>query len=137
MHEDRPTKLKVSIGGFMGPSFSIQLQENGMVVYEAYGGGHILEDRVEIRPTGSEWAGFLEEINRLGVWKWRREYSLQVCDGTQWKLEVEHAGRNIEVFGSNCYPSADGSPNCSPTPTECFEQFCVAVSKLAGGRPFR
>jgi hypothetical protein len=36
-----------------------------------------------------------------------------------------------------CYPKMDGSPSSSPTPTECFEQFCVAVSKLADDREFR
>jgi len=131
-----PTGLNVSIGGFMGPSFSIQLQANSVVVCEAYGGAHILEDRDELIPSNEDWSMFWSEFERLGIWNWRRKYSTRVCVGTQWELEIEHAGRKVKVHGSNCYPESDARPNGDSTPAECFRQFCAAVGRLAGGREF-
>jgi hypothetical protein len=138
MHEDHPTKLSVSIGSWGGFSRDVTLAEDGTVVYEKHGVAHLLEERHEVRPSKRAWSRFLGELDRLGVWDWRRDYfDPDVCDGTQWEVEIRHGEHVIKTFGSNCYPSADGSPSRNPTPTECFDQFCQAVSKLSGGRKFK
>ena len=137
MNVNHPTKLELSIGG-MGDHTSVVLKEEGTILYERLGPGFVPQDCAEVRPTDEEWSAFWSELERLGVWNWRRDYfNSNVCDGTQWGVKVNHAGRNIKVSGSNSYPKADGKPNRSTSPTECFNMFSAAVSRLAGGREFR
>lgn len=91
------------------------------------------QEVVEVKPRPEDWQEFWQTLDRLKVWDWDgREYETPgVRDGTHWSLEAVHAGRIVGTDGDNGYPDSD-----SPEPSERFSRFCVAVSELAGGRPF-
>jgi hypothetical protein len=131
-----PTRLKLSIGG-MGSETSGTLMADGGVLYERLEDGFVPTEHATVQPTNSQWHAFWSELGRLGVWDWRRTYfAWGIDDGTQWKVQIDRAGRSIAVSGSNQYPMADGKPNRRFERTDCFRAFCVAVSRLVGGRSF-
>ncbi len=54
---------------------------------------------------------FFAALADLHIGEWRRSYSTKrfgymVCDGTQWKLEVEYNNghKPVRFFGDNSYP---------------------------------
>ena len=50
---------------------------------------------------------FFEEMKGLHIGEWRRSYyDSDVCDGTQWKLEIYFSNNHklVKFYGSNAYP---------------------------------
>jgi hypothetical protein len=54
---DCATVLDAFVGGYMGTSFRIKLEDNHLV-YERLGYGYQPQERREVRPTSEEWAAF-------------------------------------------------------------------------------
>jgi len=118
-----PHQLQVFIGGFMGPSYGIRW-ENGACFYDRFGDGYVLAETVQLHPADQDWAEFWTRVERLGVWSWKQKYvQRDVCDGTNWSLELKRGSAFLSAAGSNAYP-------------EGLESFCQAVAALAGGRKF-
>lgn len=56
----------------------------------------------------------------LNLLNWKSKYiETDICDGTQWSVEVVRSGRNIRKYGDNKFP--DG-----------WDDFCKTVSRLSG-----
>ena len=99
-----PKRLRISIGGYFGPCYSVTLEEGRLIyTYSARGpsGGEPkpewpLEPKLrellglsplpgpdEIQPSAKQWQAFRTALNRLNVWSWQAKYSdPAVCDGT-------------------------------------------------------
>ena len=78
-------------------------------------------------PAGAEWDGFRRVAERLGVWRWREDYTRHdVYDGTHWRLELEVDGRAVRSGGGNGYPP-DGD---GPAASEDFQRLREAVDAL-------
>lgn len=63
----------------------------------------------EIEPWDK--AEFLESLEYLHIGEWRRhyntsEYGYNVCDGTQWHLEIYFSNdhKPVKIYGDNAYP---------------------------------
>lgn len=58
----------------------------------------------EIEPMDKEY--FLNSIEELHIGEWRRRYDSDVCDGTQWELEIyfSNGRRPVMFYGNNAYP---------------------------------
>ena len=70
--ESDPQRFHVRIGGFMGRTYEVQLQD-GSLRYTTFGRGHNSEP-VEVRPTMEQWGESGRELDAIGVWRWRAEY---------------------------------------------------------------
>lgn len=115
--------LRAFIGGYMGSSYGVQ-SDNGGLVYERFESGYTLAETVAIHPSPDDWDDFWKRLESLGVWSWEKEYvQHDVCDGTNWSLELKRRGASFSAAGSNAFP-------------EHFDSFCNAVANLAGGRSF-
>lgn len=133
--DDIPKKLRASIGGFPGPSFSVELQGRVLIYTESRGSKGTR--RVEVTPSAQQWREFRHELDALNVWRWRENYpNASAMDGTQWSLEVEYAEQAIRAHGSNNYPNDTGEPSNASDPTRAFRAYLATVQKLLGGRPF-
>ncbi len=133
-----PMKLRASIGGFLGTSHSIELN-NGGLIYTTLDFGWENPESMHIRPTESQWRKFRIELDDLKIWQWQTEYPNNgVRDGTQWSLEIEYGDKHLITGGDNNYPCADGSPNNqSEPPTLTFVRYLKAVEELLGGMEFQ
>jgi len=84
-----------------------------------------------VTPSPKAWHRFWDKLDGLGVWKWRTRYwNDEICDGTQWKVDIVYGEKRLRCSGSNRYPLKDGSPSDEPTKT--FEGFQKAVEELCG-----
>jgi hypothetical protein len=130
-----PQRFHTRIGGFMGSTYEVQL-EDGRLQYTRFGRG-LNSEPVEVRPTTEQWKEFRHELDAIGVWRWRAQYSTPgVADGTQWSLEVAYADREIRTQGNNNYPGAAPVPSGVPSGSKAFTRYLKAVQQLLGGKVF-
>ena len=110
---DAISKITFSFGGFFGGyrSYVVELSD-GLKAYTK-----LWEDEEPLslwdddneEPFTKET--FMDALRDLHIGEWRRRYSTErfgytVCDGTQWKLEIEYNNghRPVRFNGDNSYP---------------------------------
>lgn len=131
-----PKQFEVSIGGFLGKSYSLELQ-GGTLRYTECGQGYEPIRTVDVTPTEAQWASFWKSCQKLGLWEWQEAYSNSaVVDGTTWSVKIELADREIVSGGSNDYPGDENDQGYEVYPKK-FTKFLAAVSKLADGLEIR
>ncbi len=121
-------RLHFSIGSFFSGYDEVDLDRGRLLCRSAEGPCPISEPQI-VQPTANQWLQFWQEVDRIGVWKWLPKYESDVLDGCQWELELEHEGRRVQCYGSNCYPGSIGMecpPGCP------FDQFLSALTALTG-----
>lgn len=129
----KPSEFKVYVGGYMGNSYSVEL-ENGLLVYESMGRGYELLQRKEVKASSRSWAAFWKSCNKFCVWGWLPEYpNPGICGGTQWDIVIKTQYRELNSHGDNAYP--EGSRGYDENSYE-FNGFLRAVSRLLGGEKF-
>lgn len=124
-----PGRLSFEIGGFGGPWHRVRWRR-GILVHETGDFGSTDAVTSEMTPTLEQWQTFWSEVEKAEVWKWRRDYTRPVLDGTSWSLKLTHDGRAIHSGGSNGYPGSDTEdhePGCA------FDIFLQALMLLTGG----
>lgn len=126
----RPSVFEVSIGGFFGASYRVELQSDGTLLYR-HNPKTLISDpgtrTRRIRVGDDQWREFRRVMDEVNVWVWRKEYiDPRVVDGTQWNLRLEYADASVFSRGSNAFPEQQD-----------FERFRAAVVMLLGGREFR
>lgn len=130
-----PLMMEISIGGFLGKSYSLTCRE-GKILYEACGQGYQRESQTEIVPSPLQWGSFWKSCHQAGLWKWRENYTnREVVDGTHWAVRIHREDRQIISSGGNDYPGTERYPYADPYPPP-FQNFLKAISKLIGGLPF-
>jgi hypothetical protein len=125
-----PRVFEVSIGGFFGASYRVELQPDGTLLYRHNPKTLISEPGTRtrrVRVGDDQWREFRRLMDEVDVWVWRKDYiDPRVVDGTQWSLRLEYADASVFSRGSNAFPEQQD-----------FERFRVAVVMLLGGREFR
>jgi hypothetical protein len=130
-----PQRFHARIGGFMGQTYEVQLQD-GSLRYEMFGRGHKSEP-AQVRPTMEQWREFRRELDAINVWRWRAEYLTPgVADGTQWSLDVAYPDRTIRSQGSNNYPGSAPDSFGVSSGSKAFTRYLKAVQQLLGGKAF-
>ena len=135
MHSDLPELFKLYVGGFLGPSYEIELEGDGLV-YRLSEDGPEPQAVLRIDPGTRRWRSFWKRMDALEVWNWLPHYpNPGVTDGTGWSVEISKGERWVSSHGSNNYPDRGGLPDCSE-PSREFREFCRAVRRLLGFIPF-
>lgn len=128
-HPRPPTRLRFDFGGFEAEGFELRFSR-GRVLYRHTVGSCRDPKPREIQPTEPQWTEFWQEVDRIGVWHWSREYwNPDVLDGIQWSLELRRGERRVKSEGSNLYPGSTGPDYPADSP---FAQFLRALGKLTG-----
>ena len=126
----RPRLFEVSIGGFFGASYRVELQSDGTLLYRHNPRTLISEPGTRtrrIRVGDDQWREFRRVMDEVNVWAWRKDYiDPRVVDGTQWNLKLEYPDASVFSRGSNAFPEQQD-----------FERFRAAVVMLIGGREFK
>ena len=127
-----PVQLNVGIGGFLGPSYRVELVSGLLVCTETRRGKQVSTHQAQVTQAG--WMAFRSELDRLNVWSWRGSYfNSAVSDGTQWRVRISYPDRSVASEGSNSFPGAGGLPNLSPERTAAFSQFTSSIARLVPG----
>ena len=119
-------KLKVFetwIGGYLGPSYRVELRE-GEILYEVYERGYELHSSEILRPDEAAWGRFVGSLRKLSVWDWDERYlGIDGPDGTTWYVVVGDTRRKVVSRGLNAYPPG-------------FIDYLRSVRRLIEGRQF-
>src|SRR5215471_10803465 len=111
-----PESFKTFVGGFTGPSYSVELRDGKLYYSVVDGPSHTRA--AKITPSTQQWGEFRRALEDIGVWQWRTNYpNPRVSDGTQWSLEIRWGGRALRARGSNSFPATGGEPNGRPERT--------------------
>jgi hypothetical protein len=137
--EGAPEELRFSYSAFFGPSQSVELRKDTLVLRRAGWSDGInppAVDSVRVVPTAEEWRGFWDAVEETGVGRWRRRYVAEnIADGLGWQLRLRVAGGRVESEGSNAYPDRSGREH-EGEPTPEFLAFVDALGDLVG-QPIR
>ena len=122
------TRLHFSIGSGDLP-FSVDELHSGQI--ELRHNNSAETEMVEI--PAERWERFWREIDRIGVWKWKKKYARQAQHGVSWELEIANEDRTLKTGGRNAYPETEepgGEVNYPPGGQ--FDRFIQAISRLVG-----
>src|SRR4051812_44860592 len=61
-----PKRFSAYIGGFMGASYKLELND-GVLTYTTFGGGHTNPKHATIKPTEAQWREFRQTLDDLKV----------------------------------------------------------------------
>jgi len=131
-----PTKLNIYVGGFLGPSYSVELKGDVLIYKYSYEGKN--SKTISIKPGKKAWSRFIDEINSVKLFRWSPLYANpNVFDGTHWMVDLEFNTRKIHTQGDNNYPTDGNETKAtnSADPSSTFSHFCRALSQLTG-QPF-
>ena len=107
------TNITLSIGGyFYGEDKYVVVIADDDVHYSfAHSDIPISADDFKVMDLEMTKEEFLEEIKDLHIGEWRKNYDTMrfgydVCDGTQWTLEIKYAKEKkpVKIYGDNAYP---------------------------------
>lgn len=123
MHSNKPDLFEAWVGGYVGPSYKVELRD-GTVVYEVFEQGYELHSSEEIIPDTARWGRFFNDLSTCGVWEWNPRYKgADTADGTTWYVNVKAGSHTVTSRGLNHYPPG-------------FVDFMRAVRHLLDGRQF-
>ncbi|MFW5642554.1 MAG: hypothetical protein ACOCYQ_00875 [Alkalispirochaeta sp.] len=118
-----PVFFKAWIGGFVGPSYELELVD-GELHYRVFERGYEMHKNEVLTPNDNDWRRFLSQVDAVSLWQWEPVYQGQPApDGTTWFVHLEDGTRTIESKGLNLYPPL-------------FTDYLRAVRALTGGRHF-
>lgn len=126
----RPKRLVAAIGGFLGASYRVVLNDDGSVNYLQNPRTLVSlpgTKRTSVHVSDEQWRHFREVLNQANIKGWKNQYiDRGVVDGTSWEIDVEYPDRTFKSQGLNAYPDS-----------KSFDLFLSAVSELLGGKDFR
>ena len=116
---DRPNHFLFEVGGF-GDRQTLEMSEDGEIVVKP-GQANIswfYKGAAQLTPDAGKWAAFMAKVDELHVWNWEPTYyQVDMCDGSQWELELAMGGKTVKSYGTNKTP-------------ENFDLFKEALSEL-------
>lgn len=128
-HPILPDRFLFGIGGYGGPSYEVEFTAGVLHVRSGVGHG-AWREKTTVTPSPEAWSQFWQAVDAIGAWQWQPEYfDHDVLDGTQWELELAHAGSSVKCEGSNAYPGANGPSYGRNT---AFARFLKAIRTLTG-----
>jgi hypothetical protein len=118
-----PVIFKTWIGGFVGPSYEVELID-GELTYRVFERGYDVHNTETFSPNDSDWRRFRETVDRIDLWSWAPVYNGEsLPDATTWFIHLKMAAGEVTSTGINLYPPL-------------FVDYMHAVRDLLGGRHF-
>lgn len=147
----RPTTFGFQIATLFAPASSLELRGEELLWELITESGPIDED--SISPTDKQWAEFWAVLDDIDAWSWSGGYGAapeETGNDTRWSwhLRLKYEDHEVYCNGSGAQPQrqegagerwqelANGSGQQAGEIGPDFERFCLAVSKLSGGREF-
>jgi len=121
-----PLNFKAYIGGYGGPSYSVEMINPALIRYSSFKESIIPDKEIEFEVTPESWKTLRTSLEKAMVFNWKDEYvDTGVLDGTGWSFVVKYPDLQKEVNGSNAYPKK-----------EEFDSFLKAISVLVRNNIF-
>lgn len=95
----KTTKFYIYYGGFFSDKWEVKWEKNEMRCYHYE---HAPENYVVIQ-YDSRLSEFINALSRVTKY-WLKDYFADVCDGTQWEIDIRVGEERFRFSGSNDYP---------------------------------
>jgi hypothetical protein len=133
-----PKKLIAFSGGTWTDFHHVELEGDTLLYWR---GGPKDKERAErIKPPLERWSEFRHELDSIGIWRWRSDYSTHaIADATAWVFEVEYSDRRIKTGGDGgLFPDQAGAPaqHRSARETDQYMRYVKALQQLLGRDTF-
>lgn len=111
-------RIKASVGGYFGGYYEVKIDfSTRKLRWTHLGVG--AEDYYEKIVRQSNLDKFIEELKIINLLKWKSKYiESDICDGTQWSIEIVKDGRKLKKYGDNKFP-------------EEWDNFCRLIRKVS------
>ncbi len=111
--------IKASVGGYFGGYYNVEIDlTTQKLTWSHLGGGAEESIKKTIRSTTAK--RLIDEFKRVNLLDWKSKYiEPEVCDGTQWSIEIILDGRISKKRGDNKFPDE-------------WDEFCKFISRIAG-----
>ena len=116
---DKIKEIKASVGSFFGGNYDVDIDlMTRKVTWKKSGRGGEEKIHKIIRSTTAK--RFIEELKIANLLDWKGEYiESDICDGTQWHVEIIRVGRSIKKVGDNKFPDE-------------WDFFCKSIARITG-----
>ena len=92
MRSWHPQKFFISIGGYTGYSYQVELQAGKLNYSQIEPYFENKRDKT-FDPSKKQWKRFWKKLDALKVWAWRGRYQdPHILDGTSWRVEIQAQG---------------------------------------------
>jgi hypothetical protein len=119
-----PDKFACIIGGYFGPSYAVEIDATGCLIYKTMGKEYKIRKTKNVSPDSKRWNDFWAVCDQINIWGWNERYEdPETSDGYSWKVEIAYSDKAVVSSGSNEKPVS-------------FDQFLKSVEKLIGGLEF-
>lgn len=99
------TTIKASVGGFFGGYYNVEIDLVNLKTLWSQWGGGTEEDSINKTIRQSTANKFVGQLKMVDLLNWKAKYiEREVCDGTQWSVEIMADGRTIKKQGDNKFP---------------------------------
>lgn len=112
--------IRASVGGYFGGFYDVEIDFQTRELKWRHSGGD--DDENDYNRTFSQASlnTFIEGLKKADVLNWEADYiKPNVCDGTQWSLEIQTTAENIWKYGNNKFPDQ-------------WDQFCRSIRHISG-----
>lgn len=139
--EEVPVNMDLYIGGYFGYSFYLICHDN-KCEYKVVGAERSFTKKTDINLKSSDIVKFVKELNALGVYSWKDNYTADVQDGTRWHVKLEFKNRQFKSSGHNKYPSnsfvykVDKIIDFDTQKSDLFKKYLKSVESLIGNKSF-
>jgi hypothetical protein len=111
--------------------------ENGYLVRKVHESKESRAKTEYFVPTEAQWREFWNEMKRLRIWEWRKQYlpgdiGKEVFDGGGWHLLMAYRGRAIDTSGENAGPKPNFPEATAVTSDGWNGDLGSAISRLIG-----
>jgi hypothetical protein len=104
-----PERFAFAEVGYLDGGFELELVDGVLRStprFSGYGDRCPSDLRGPARPSPEAWARFRLGLDRIGAWRWERDYrNVMVVDGGCWSLSVRWGEQSIESSGDNACPA--------------------------------
>ena len=91
------TTIKASVGGFFGGYYNVEIDLVNLKTLWSQWGGGAEEESINKTIRESTANKFVEQLKMVDLLNWKAKYiEPEVCDGTQWSVEIMADGRTIK-----------------------------------------
>lgn len=107
--------IKASVGGYFDGYYEVEIDFKSRLLTWRH-----FSDYYEKTIRQDSLDRLLEALKMIGILNWRSKYiEPDICDGTQWSVEIIRDGRNIKKLGNNKFPDE-------------WDEFCRLIREVSG-----
>lgn len=110
--------IETSVGGYFGGYNYVTIDLRNLKITLSNWGGGKEQQIINKAIKASTVKKFIDQLKTVDLLNWKSKYDSDVCDGTQWSVDILADGKTIKKYGSNNFPDE-------------WDMFCRLISDIS------